>query len=799
MVVTVLLAQARPADCQCLCTGHTMGMASLEGEPTDQALLGDNAASGSSFPIASARTAPLVIRRGMDTFRIEIGVVDDAGVTSITLNNALANGPLRQNGSTPASIVFRDDGTQGDSVSGDFIFTAEGILPPAFGDDPTGVWLVLNNEWTVTFADDTSVTIVDGFDLALRYIDASIVPTPTVEQLDSNVFRTDNVVHVIQAYDGTFPDYTYSRQETAQIYYSHFPDNRDFLFMNAPINDGGGNGVYWGVRNDAEGFGISYFDLSSVFGSNGVLQGVVQIKGAAVNFGLITHELLHRWANRMPASTDLAPNPTFPFHWQQIQRPASGFGAGGQNGVFENLQSTKDGRYATWTPLDLDGYPVTFENKYSDLELYIMGLVGPEDVAEPINTLVDPVVDRVEFTGLGNVTIYYQASGIRGLTMQEIVDAAGPRVPAVGVAQHHFRFGMIVVHDRQLTATELAWFDYPIDMYDEAASPYRPPTFIEATSGLATASSGIPRVNDCDGDHVLDIDEINAGAPDCNDNGIPDECESLADCDLDGILDICDLVDNDCNQNAIPDLCENDADCQGDGILDICQVTSNDCNSNSIPDECESADDCNDDGVQDICQLDNNDCNGDNVPDDCQLQENDCNANGEPDECELFPVCIPPGGCYFPDDCNLNGVLDECDVAVQDCNSNGIPDECDIGIVPGNDCCNVQFGSGCNDPVIQDCVCEIMPTCCFINWSRACVDLVASSGCGECIVPPEVADCNHNDTPDGCDIAARESLDTDGNGVPDECQRAVPAVTEWGVAVLALMTLTVGTLMFGRK
>jgi len=92
---------------------------------------------------------------------------------------------------------------------------------------------------------------------------------------------------------------------------------------------------------------------------------------------------------------------------------------------------------------------------------------------------------------------------------------------------------------------------------------------------------------------------------DCNENGVPDSCESLTDCNNDGTPDVCQLFGNDCNAN---------------GTLDECEIATGDCNSNGIPDDCDP------------------DCNGDGTPDDCQLAGNDCNSNGVIDDCDLLPT-----------------------------------------------------------------------------------------------------------------------------------------------------------------
>lgn len=82
---------------------------------------------------------------------------------------------------------------------------------------------------------------------------------------------------------------------------------------------------------------------------------------------------------------------------------------------------------------------------------------------------------------------------------------------------------------------------------------------------------------DCDDDGISDAAEIAAGASDCDVNGIPDECEALADCDGDGVIDVCAILQgavDDCDMNLVPDSCDFAAggDADGDGQLDACQL-----------------------------------------------------------------------------------------------------------------------------------------------------------------------------------------------------------------------------------
>jgi len=84
---------------------------------------------------------------------------------------------------------------------------------------------------------------------------------------------------------------------------------------------------------------------------------------------------------------------------------------------------------------------------------------------------------------------------------------------------------------------------------------------------------------DCNGNLAVDSVDLDTGASlDCNNNGVPDECEENADCNGNTVQDICDLAAGtslDCNRNRVPDEC----DCAG-GF-------SQDSNGDQVPDECE--------------------------------------------------------------------------------------------------------------------------------------------------------------------------------------------------------------------
>lgn len=84
---------------------------------------------------------------------------------------------------------------------------------------------------------------------------------------------------------------------------------------------------------------------------------------------------------------------------------------------------------------------------------------------------------------------------------------------------------------------------------------------------------------------------VQTDAPDCNGNGIPDSQDiaggTSSDCDANDQPDEC---DPDCDGDATPDACEAEPDCNQNGTPDSCDLnpgTSQDCNGNAIPDECD--------------------------------------------------------------------------------------------------------------------------------------------------------------------------------------------------------------------
>ena len=232
-----------------------------------------------------------------------------------------------------------------------------------------------------------------------------------------------------------------------------------------------------------------------------------------------------------------------------------------------------------------------------------------------------PFTEHAYFPPEGPPTYNWSITGWDGfegenniLMHPEIADAAqssAPRVisPAIDSANHFYLPSDTYDLDRDGNVTERI----PLDLAGR-------PRFINSTVVTDSIPADIqapPALDrgayefddDCNGNGISDIIDIQAGAPDCDGDMIPDECER--DWDGDGVADICEI------------LAGEEIDCNGNLVLDAMEVargTVFDRNDNGIPDECDT------------------DCNRNGRPDEIDIASAfsaNCNNNLRPDECEI--------------------------------------------------------------------------------------------------------------------------------------------------------------------
>ena len=235
------------------------------------------------------------------------------------------------------------------------------------------------------------------------------------------------------------------RQEIAKEFYKTHADDYDFLviFSNfdfqMPALEAAA--FYLGVKNDTHGIGQDLFDHSGSFGSAGRLQGTIDMGNVAslatdplspefsLTLGLLSHELLHRWAARSS--------------FQRLDGVISSdlLGMGGNHWSFL-LDTAGSLQYGNRWVDNGDGTFTSLPGRkyFSPIDLYLMGLLEKSQVP-PMLLIDNKEVDPAQLTKSG-VTISGQASYV---TIDDIIAADGERIPGYTDSQKDFNIGCILV------------------------------------------------------------------------------------------------------------------------------------------------------------------------------------------------------------------------------------------------------------------------------------------------------------------------------------------------------------------
>ena len=291
--------------------------------------------------------------------------------------------------------------------------------------------------------------------------------------------RIVNVVHPALAKEFIKDPGPVLEREISNLLYKHFDDQFDFLMV-SPLLGSGGTNYHRPVKPRATGLGATataaMVDDSELYGSAGVLKSFIFLTAVEVlKYGPGTHEVMHAWA---------APEM---------------FGAGGHSG-YSNLGGILGG----WKPNTLkvleDGnYQIDFAEggsseiapngwaapimPYSNFELYLAGLISPEEVGHDIK-------QAPGLRWIGKDNGIFSASAIETTTIEEFIAKNGPRVPSHLESQKAFEALYVVITEKPITKEEWLvadshayWFDSPKADSDDTRY-----NFWESTKGKATIS-----------------------------------------------------------------------------------------------------------------------------------------------------------------------------------------------------------------------------------------------------------------------------------------------------------------------
>ncbi|MEX0313823.1 MAG: hypothetical protein AB3N18_06570 [Allomuricauda sp.] len=259
--------------------------------------------------------------------------------------------------------------------------------------------------------------------------------------------------------------------------YEHFNDDFDFIII-LNVEESQPDGLYYGLstsaQSDIEGLGSNIWDNTAAFGSSGKLKTVIHMPRAEyIRNGPFLHEIQHYWTNH-----GLIPT-TAGGHWGYCS-------AGGQLGGFDEIEDLGNNTYRGSVDGEVGfGTVANGGNSvpYSNLELYAMGLIGPDEL-EPVIVAENPspTSDFGVFT----------ADALTTLTAADIIADNGNREPSHENAQTEFKALVVVVSKGTVPQEKWDTLNSNLENFAKQGDPdaswgglYN---FWKATSGKATFS-----------------------------------------------------------------------------------------------------------------------------------------------------------------------------------------------------------------------------------------------------------------------------------------------------------------------
>ena len=379
-----------------------------------------------------------------------------------------------------------DDGTNGDRVAGDGIYTASNVpintnnmnLNIGFGTHATtGPDVIVEKTDGPSESDYLRIGVIaeDQNFAAVELADGLFATQYAffIEDPDGIVLDTEN---------WPLGDVRCGKEhfEASQLLYSVLPDSFDFIIVMPahaifdPDRNYAENVPYFvRVKNDIQNIGIDLFNNTSDFGSAGRLKGMIY---HSWGYGaILDHEIGHFWCADLGESLNLTRcADCYGNHWNPLSD------IGGQMCAFlfhpdlvyaGHLNDNGDGSWRIERDPD-DNEP------YSNLDLYAMGIIPSTDVL-PIHLLVNP--DLTDYT---RVT----AESVITYTIDDIIAAeGGERIPSYLDSPKKFNVAFIAVKNKPFTAEEYTFYSL-ISKYfasqEQGTSSLT--TFYHATGGRAT-------------------------------------------------------------------------------------------------------------------------------------------------------------------------------------------------------------------------------------------------------------------------------------------------------------------------
>ncbi len=238
--------------------------------------------------------------------------------------------------------------------------------------------------------------------------------------------------------------------------YAFLKDDFDFIII-LSVEESQPDGLFYGrstsVQNQVQGLGGGTYDSSANYGSNGRLKSIIYMpRTEYIRNGPFLHEIVHTWGNKGFIPT------TVGGHWGYA-------GTAGQLGGFDELVALGGNSYKGRLNGN-DGFG-SFANggnsiPYGNLELYLMGLIGPEDL-DDIQVAVNPEP--------GNAAGVFTADGIDLHTAAELIADHGTRLPTHENAQKAFKALAVVISTTSLDQDKIDAVHANLENFSRGAAP----------------------------------------------------------------------------------------------------------------------------------------------------------------------------------------------------------------------------------------------------------------------------------------------------------------------------------------
>lgn len=415
-------------------------------------VLNAQAQSSIEFPKSNfyARTTPGVLfcdERGGLT--IELTIVGRSDVKSVFISDP-AGGVSVRDDNAPAVTYGEmfDDGENGDRQAGDRVFTRSGMTASCS----------VNNWGYGTINYYARFELEDGrFANSWFPINVGVVANKyrgvfEVKDLGDGLSATayaffieDPKSEVLDGYPLSELTCGVSNFNAYRKLYSVLPDDFDIAMVTPGLQlwrrlDFNENIPYLvRVSNDVKNVGLPIFNNAQTFGSAGRLRGAIYNSFGGLD--VIDHELGHIWGMDIGKSLGLVNNSNIYHGISVMGHWYENTDIGGQMGLFYEDKTFGMGGFQyngneTWSYID--NVTMNTNQPYSPLELYVMGLIPPEEVP-PVHVLTAPnIYDKKTV----------RAQSYKAITIEDIMRAeGGPRQPSHEDSPKEFTLAYIVAQD----------------------------------------------------------------------------------------------------------------------------------------------------------------------------------------------------------------------------------------------------------------------------------------------------------------------------------------------------------------